>query len=133
MIKVEMRLLIIIFLEVYGLANIKSAKKIVLIAEVRTARHKAIKSKVKTAIKKVEAAATANEKEAAQAALTVAVMGCVVNGPGEAREADIGIAGGKDEGLIFKKGVIIKKVPEGEILAELFKEIDKIVSERKMN
>ena len=65
--------------------------------------------------------------------ITVAVMGCVVNGPGEAREADIGIAGGKDEGLIFKKGVIIKKVPEGEILAELFKEIDKIVSERKMN
>jgi len=65
--------------------------------------------------------------------ITVAVMGCVVNGPGEAREADIGIAGGKDEGLIFKKGEIIKKVPEGEILEELFKEIDKIVSERKMN
>lgn len=65
--------------------------------------------------------------------ITVAVMGCVVNGPGEAREADIGIAGGKDEGLIFKKGEIIKKVPEGEILQELFKEIDKIVSERKMN
>ena len=55
------------------MANIKSAKKRVLIAEVRTARNKAIKSKVKTAIKKVEAAATANEKDAAQAALTVAV------------------------------------------------------------
>ena len=65
--------------------------------------------------------------------ITVAVMGCVVNGPGEAREADIGIAGGKGEGLIFKKGEIIKKVPEGEILDELFKEIDKIVTERKMN
>jgi len=71
--------------------------------------------------------------EAVQIPITVAVMGCVVNGPGEAREADIGIAGGKGEGLIFKKGEIIKKVPEGEILAELFKEIDKIVSERKMN
>ena len=65
--------------------------------------------------------------------ITVAVMGCVVNGPGEAREADIGIAGGKGEGLIFKKGEIIKKVTEGEILDELFKEIDKIVTERKMN
>ena len=71
--------------------------------------------------------------ETVQIPITVAVMGCVVNGPGEAREADIGIAGGKGEGLIFKKGEIIKKVPEGEILDELFKEIDKIVSERKMN
>jgi (E)-4-hydroxy-3-methylbut-2-enyl-diphosphate synthase len=71
--------------------------------------------------------------ETVQMPITVAVMGCVVNGPGEAREADIGIAGGKGEGLIFKKGEIIKKVPEGEILDELFKEIDKIVSERKMN
>ena len=71
--------------------------------------------------------------ETVQMPITVAVMGCVVNGPGEAREADIGIAGGKGEGLIFKKGEIIKKVPEGEILDELFKEIDKIVTERKMN
>lgn len=71
--------------------------------------------------------------ETVQMPITVAVMGCVVNGPGEAREADIGIAGGKGEGLIFKKGEIIKKVTEGEILDELFKEIDKIVSERKMN
>ena len=44
--------------------------------------------------------------------ITVAVMGCSVNGPGEAREADIGIAGGVKEGLIFKKGEIIKKVPQ---------------------
>ena len=55
--------------------------------------------------------------------IKVAVMGCVVNGPGEAREADIGIAGGKGEGLIFKKGKIIKKVKENELVEELLKEI----------
>lgn len=58
--------------------------------------------------------------------ITVAIMGCVVNGPGEAREADIGIAGGNKEGLIFKKGKIIKKVPEKDLLKELFKEIDNL-------
>ena len=56
--------------------------------------------------------------------ITVAVMGCVVNGPGEAREADIGVAGGVGEGLLFKKGEIIKKVKEDEILSELKKELD---------
>ena len=65
--------------------------------------------------------------------ITVAVMGCVVNGPGEAREADIGIAGGISEGLIFKKGKIIKKVREEEIIEALFAEIDKILIERKVN
>lgn len=55
--------------------------------------------------------------------LKVAVMGCAVNGPGEAREADIGIAGGKNEGLIIKKGEILRKVPEDCLLAELKKEI----------
>ena len=65
--------------------------------------------------------------------ITVAVMGCVVNGPGEAREADIGIAGGISEGLIFKKGKIIKKVREEEIIDILFAEIDKILSERKIH
>ncbi|HKM40428.1 MAG TPA: flavodoxin-dependent (E)-4-hydroxy-3-methylbut-2-enyl-diphosphate synthase [Patescibacteria group bacterium] len=58
--------------------------------------------------------------------LKVAVMGCAVNGPGEAREADIGVAGGDGEGLIFKKGVIIKKVPEENLLEELLKEIEKL-------
>ena len=62
-----------IILEVYGLANIKSAKKRVLIAETRTARNKAIKSEVKTAIKKVDAAVAANDKAAANAALTDAI------------------------------------------------------------
>lgn len=65
--------------------------------------------------------------------ITVAVMGCVVNGPGEAREADVGIAGGINEGLIFKKGVVMKKVPEACIIDELFAEIDKILLERKEN
>ncbi len=69
--------------------------------------------------KKVEEyLATVNKK------ITVAVMGCAVNGPGEAREADIGIAGGKGEGLIFKKGEIIKKVREEDLFDELKKEIE---------
>lgn len=58
--------------------------------------------------------------------IKVAVMGCVVNGPGEARDADIGIAGGKGEGLIFKHGEIIKKVSEADIIDELMAEIEKL-------
>ncbi len=61
--------------------------------------------------------------------LKVAVMGCVVNGPGEAREADIGIAGGKGQGLIFRKGEILRKVPEDQLITALFAEIDKLVEE----
>ncbi|HZK42794.1 MAG TPA: flavodoxin-dependent (E)-4-hydroxy-3-methylbut-2-enyl-diphosphate synthase [Syntrophomonadaceae bacterium] len=55
--------------------------------------------------------------------LKIAVMGCVVNGPGEAREADFGIAGGRGQGLIFKKGEIVRKVKEDELVSELLKEI----------
>ncbi len=58
--------------------------------------------------------------------ITVAIMGCVVNGPGEAREADIGIAGGDKCAVIFKKGEVLRKVPEEKILEELLMEIDKI-------
>ncbi|MBQ3418042.1 MAG: flavodoxin-dependent (E)-4-hydroxy-3-methylbut-2-enyl-diphosphate synthase, partial [Ruminococcus sp.] len=58
--------------------------------------------------------------------ITVAVMGCVVNGPGEAREADIGIAGCDKEGLIFKTGEILRKVPENQLLDELMTEIEKM-------
>jgi len=58
--------------------------------------------------------------------IKVAVMGCVVNGPGEAREADIGIAGGKDSAVIFKKGEIIRKVSESEIVEALLDEIKKL-------
>ena len=57
--------------------------------------------------------------------ITVAVMGCIVNGPGEAKEADIGIAGGNGEGLIFRKGEILRKVPEDKLFDELIKEINK--------
>ena len=63
--------------------------------------------------------------------IDVAVMGCVVNGPGEARGADVGIAGGNGEGLIFRKGEIIRKVPENILVDELFKEIDAILEERR--
>ena len=58
--------------------------------------------------------------------IKIAIMGCVVNGPGEAREADIGIAGGKGVGLIFKKGEIIKTVNEEDLVEELIREIDKL-------
>ena len=63
--------------------------------------------------------------------IEVAVMGCVVNGPGEARGADVGIAGGNGEGLIFRKGEIVRKVPEADLVNELFQEIDQILEERK--
>lgn len=56
--------------------------------------------------------------------LKVAVMGCAVNGPGEAREADIGIAGGRGEALLFKKGQLLRKVPEDRIVEELLREIE---------
>ncbi len=59
--------------------------------------------------------------------IKVAVMGCVVNGPGEAREADLGIAGGVGEGLIFSRGQILKKLPEDQLLAGLREELMKMV------
>jgi len=72
---------------------------------------------------------TAKEVEAALANvdkdIKVAVMGCVVNGPGEAREADIGIAGGDGCAVLFKKGEVLRKIPESEIVTELMKEIEK--------
>eukprot|EP00828_Plagiopyla_frontata_P037762 TRINITY_DN4957_c0_g1_i5.p2 TRINITY_DN4957_c0_g1~~TRINITY_DN4957_c0_g1_i5.p2 ORF type:complete len:359 (-),score=67.03 TRINITY_DN4957_c0_g1_i5:997-2073(-) len=64
--------------------------------------------------------------------IKVAIMGCVVNGPGEAREADIGIAGGKGEGIIFRKGKVIKKVKEGELVDSLMEEIEKIDQKNKV-
>jgi (E)-4-hydroxy-3-methylbut-2-enyl-diphosphate synthase len=64
------------------------------------------------------------------APLTVAVMGCVVNGPGEAREADVGIAGGKGTGLLFRHGEIVKKLPESELADTLVKEVENVVKER---
>lgn len=70
-----------------------------------------------------------NKLSTIQKPISVAVMGCVVNGPGEAREVDLGIAGGKGEGLIFRKGQIIRKVSENNLVDELFLEIDKILEE----
>ena len=60
--------------------------------------------------------------------IKIAIMGCAVNGPGEARGADIGIAGGKGEGLLFKKGKIIKKIPEKDIISELISVISKEIA-----
>lgn len=62
--------------------------------------------------------------------IKVAVMGCVVNGPGEAREADLGICGGKNAGLIIKKGEVIKRLPESELLAGLKEELDIIKAKK---
>ena len=62
--------------------------------------------------------------------IKVAVMGCVVNGPGEAREADIGIAGGKGEGLLIKNGEIVRKIPENRLLAALREELERMLSEQ---
>jgi (E)-4-hydroxy-3-methylbut-2-enyl-diphosphate synthase len=62
--------------------------------------------------------------------ITVAVMGCVVNGPAEARHADIGVTGGRGKGVIFRKGKLYKTVPQEELLPVLLAEIDTIVAER---
>ena len=64
--------------------------------------------------------------------IKVALMGCAVNGPGEAREADIGIAGGIGEGLLFKKGEIVRKVGEDKLIDELIREI-KIMRDSENN
>lgn len=70
-----------------------------------------------------------NKLEGIDLPITVAVMGCEVNGPGEAKEADIGIAGGKEKGIIFKKGKKVKTVSEEKLLDALMAEIDKIRSD----
>ncbi len=62
--------------------------------------------------------------------ITVAVMGCVVNGPGEAREADVGLAGGKGEGLLFRKGEVVRKVPQAEMVEALVAEAKRLAEER---
>ena len=81
----------------------------------------------RTRINLIEIAKQAEERlKDCKKNITVAIMGCAVNGPGEAREADIGIAGGIKEGLIFKKGEIVRKVPEEKLLDELVKEIEKM-------
>lgn len=71
-----------------------------------------------------------NRLAAIDAHLTVAVMGCVVNGPGEAREADVGIAGGRGEGLLFRHGEIVRKVPESEMADALVAEVEQMAKEK---
>lgn len=63
--------------------------------------------------------------------ITVAVMGCPVNGPGEAREADVGIAGGKEGGLLFSRGVMVRRVPPDRLYEELLAEVEKMLDESK--
>lgn len=71
-----------------------------------------------------------NRLAAIEAPITVAVMGCVVNGPGEAREADVGIAGGRGEGLLFRHGEIVRKVPESEMADALVAEVEQMAKEK---
>ncbi|MFZ5562730.1 MAG: flavodoxin-dependent (E)-4-hydroxy-3-methylbut-2-enyl-diphosphate synthase [Thermodesulfobacteriota bacterium] len=66
-----------------------------------------------------------------RAPVKIAVMGCVVNGPGEAREADVGIAGGRGEGVLFKKGKIVKTIPEANLVKNLLAEMDKLENQWK--
>ena len=65
------------------------------------------------------------------APIKVSVLGCAVNGPGEAKEADIGIAGARGEGLLFRHGKIVRKIPENQMVEELKKEIDSLAEEYK--
>jgi (E)-4-hydroxy-3-methylbut-2-enyl-diphosphate synthase len=62
--------------------------------------------------------------------LRVAIMGCVVNGPGEAKEADVGIAGGRGSGILFKKGKRVEKVAESELLERLLSELERMTGEK---
>jgi (E)-4-hydroxy-3-methylbut-2-enyl-diphosphate synthase len=61
--------------------------------------------------------------------LKVAIMGCMVNGPGEAKEADVGIAGGRGQGILFKKGKIVAKIPEAELMSRLLEEVSLMIGE----
>ena len=64
--------------------------------------------------------------------ITVAVMGCVVNGPGEAREADLGVAGGRDKGIIFRKGEVIRSVKgQDALLAAFMEELQRLLKEKE--
>ncbi|MDQ6908000.1 MAG: flavodoxin-dependent (E)-4-hydroxy-3-methylbut-2-enyl-diphosphate synthase, partial [Chloroflexota bacterium] len=66
-----------------------------------------------------------------QTPIKVAVMGCVVNGPGEARDADVGVAGGRDKGVIFRHGEIVRTVAEPDLFRAICDEIDTVVRERE--
>ncbi|MBO0796267.1 MAG: flavodoxin-dependent (E)-4-hydroxy-3-methylbut-2-enyl-diphosphate synthase, partial [Ktedonobacteraceae bacterium] len=66
-----------------------------------------------------------------QTPIHVAVMGCVVNGPGESRDADVGLAGGKGKGVIFRKGEVVRTVPEDQFLDAVLKEVASLLPEHE--
>jgi (E)-4-hydroxy-3-methylbut-2-enyl-diphosphate synthase len=72
-----------------------------------------------------------NEFKGLNEEIHIAVMGCEVNGPGEARAADIGVAGGRGIGLIFRNGEVIRKVPEQEIVQAMREEVDRFLADRR--
>ncbi len=110
--------------------EVKVAKKILASLELRSFGPRVISCPT-CARNHIDLAGIAEEVERRtadlKAAINIAVMGCGVNGPGEAREADFGIAGGDGAGLIFVKGEIVRKVPEEELIDELEREIRKRV------
>lgn len=107
--------------------EIKAAKKILEVMDIRSFGVRLISCPTcgRTEVDLVRIAKILEEKVAGiDKDITLAVMGCAVNGPGEAKEADIGIAGGKNEFLLFKKGLVVRKLREEEVVAAVLEEID---------
>lgn len=107
--------------------EIKVAKEMLIALELRESGMQFISCPTcgRTQINLIKIAEEVEKKlENSNKNLKIAVMGCIVNGPGEAREADIGIAGGNGEGIIFKKGKVIRKVKEDELVRALLEEIE---------
>lgn len=106
--------------------EIRAAKKILEVMDIRSFGVKIISCPTcgRTEVDLVRIAKLLEEKvEGIDKNITLAVMGCAVNGPGEAKEADIGIAGGKDEFLLFKKGLVVRKLKEEEVVSAVLEEI----------
>ena len=110
-------------------SEVKAAKDILKALEIRNEGIKFISCPTcgRTSIDLIKLANEVEKRlENCDKNITVAVMGCAVNGPGEAREADVGIAGGHGDGLIFKRGEIVKKVSEDKLIDELMEEISRL-------
>ena len=105
------------------LKNLFSVTKVTRVAMTRTRDFLKVYLSSEKLIRKKDIYQVENMVEDIPLDLKVAVMGCVVNGPGEAKEADIGIAGGVGEGLLIKKGEVVRKVPEAELLSVLREEL----------
>lgn len=109
--------------------EVKAAKKILEVMDLRNFGVKLISCPTcgRTEVDLVRIAKQLEEKVShMDKPITLAVMGCAVNGPGEAKEADLGIAGGKNEFLLFKKGIVIRKLKEDEVIEAVLKEIDSL-------